>query len=64
MPRLLSIAFLINETVLALMLLHLPDFASEIGGLYASDFLAPECLQSVVDYVHYLKRTQDLTPMY
>jgi hypothetical protein len=36
--------FLINDTVLTLMLPYLKDFAFEIGGLYASDFFAPESL--------------------
>jgi hypothetical protein len=35
---------LLVDTVLALMLPNLEDFASEIGGLPASSLLAPESL--------------------
>jgi hypothetical protein len=38
------LTFPINDTVLALTLPYLEDFASEIGGLNASDFLAGKSL--------------------
>jgi hypothetical protein len=43
-PNAASIDFPHERTVLALIHPYLEDLVSEIGGLYASDFLVPESL--------------------
>lgn len=47
-------SFFINYVGLAWVLPYLEVYASEIGGVYASDILATESLQSLVDRIHYI----------